>query len=104
MIDEETAVSHFTQMVKRYAQDRAQNVERGLETPRLAALLVQKYGRGVVDAIIYVFDNARAADPVWRVLDAETAKIDPDWRAHDRDRWEGRPADLVTNNKLEAGN
>lgn len=94
-MDEQFAIERLVQQVKEYAAGRAKDVARGAETPRLAALLVQKYGRGVVDAVATVFDSPRAADPVARVVDDEAAKIDPLWREHDRERWAGRPADVV---------
>ncbi len=94
-MDEQIAIERLVRQVKDYAEGRAKDVARGAETPRLAALLVQKYGRGIADAAALIFDNFRAADPIWEVLDAETAKIDPLWREHDKERWAGRPADVV---------
>ncbi len=93
-MDEQFAVEHLIGQVKEYARGRASDVERGAETPRLAALLLQKYGRGVVDAVSTIFESRRAADPIMRVVDEETARIDPGWREHDRARWTARPADL----------
>ena len=59
-MDRKIAVERLIQQVKDYANGRAKDVARGAETPRLAALLVQKYGRGVVDAIATAFDDPRA--------------------------------------------
>ncbi|MEO9332761.1 MULTISPECIES: hypothetical protein [Gammaproteobacteria] len=94
-MDRKIAVERLIQQVKDYANGRAKDVARGAETPRLAALLVQKYGRGVVDAIATAFDDPRAADPISRVVDDETARLDPLWREHDRERWAGHPADVI---------
>lgn len=94
-MDEQIAVERLVQQVKNYASGRAKDVARGAETPRLAALLVQKYGRGVIDAVATIFDSPRAADPISEIVDDETAKIDPLWRDHDKERWAGRPADVV---------
>lgn len=94
-MDEQIAVERLVQQVKDYASGRAKDVARGAETPRLAALLVQKYGRGVIDAVATIFDSPRAADPISEIVDDETAKIDPLWRDHDKERWAGRPADVV---------
>ncbi len=94
-MDENLAVEALSRALKNQANGRASDVERGAETPRLSALLLQKYGRGLIDAVQIIFDNRRAADPLSELLDAETAKIDPDWRDHDRDRWAGSPADVV---------
>ncbi len=53
-MDENVAVERLLQQVKEYANGGASDVARGAETPRLAALLVQKYGRGVVDALAVI--------------------------------------------------
>ncbi|MCL4182084.1 MAG: hypothetical protein KJ011_01395 [Burkholderiaceae bacterium] len=91
----EQAVEQLVQQVRDYADGRAKDVARNAETPRLAALLLQKYGRGVIDAVATIYGSPRAADAIGRALDEETVRIDPDWREHDRERWAGRPADVV---------
>ena len=83
-MDEQTAVALLTEKVREYAQARQQDVARGAERPRLAALLVQKYGRGIVDAVALLYDSPKVSDPISRVIDEETAIIDPDWRENDR--------------------
>jgi hypothetical protein len=88
-------VESLVREVREYAAGRASDVARGAETPRLAALLLQKYGLGVAKAVEVIFDNPRVADPIIAVLDEETAKIDLDWREHDRERWAARPADVA---------
>lgn len=92
---QENSILMLVEHVRDYARSRANDVARGAETPRLAALLVQKYGRGVTDAAAIIFDDRRAADPVGAVVDEEASKIDPDWKTHDRERWAARPADIV---------
>lgn len=94
-LDREAAIASTVERVREYARGRRADVERGLETPRLAALLVQKYGRGAVETVQTIFDNNRDADAVQRAVDAETARIDPSWREHDRERWTWRPADVA---------
>ncbi len=94
-MDETFAIERLVLQVREYASGRAKDVARGAETPLLAALLLQKYGRGVVDAVAMIFDNPRVADPISRVLDEETAVIDPLWREHNRHRWAARPADVA---------
>lgn len=94
-MDEEKIVERLVQQVKDYADGRATDVARGAETPRLAALLVQKYGLGMVHAVTTIFGTPRAADRIYKATDDETAKIDPRWREHAQERWNGRPADVV---------
>jgi hypothetical protein len=92
------AVEKLAREVKEFAAGRASDVERGAETPRLAAMLLQQYGRGVVAAVGVIYESPRIADPIQTLLDEETAKIDPLWKEHARERWDGRPADVVVSN------
>lgn len=94
-MDAKRAVESLVREVREYAAGRASDVARGAETPRLAALLLQKYGLGVAKAVAVIYDSPRVADLVVAVLGEETAKIDPDWREHDRERWDARPADVA---------
>ncbi len=95
-LDEQLAVERLVSRVRQYAAGRANDVARGAETPRLAALLLQKFGRGVAETVAEIYGSPRAADPIDTVVDEEVAKIDPLWREHDRERWAGRPADVVS--------
>lgn len=94
-MDREQATERLVQQVRVYAEGRAKDVARGAETPRLAALLLQKYGQGVIDAVTAIYDTPRAADAISRALDEATQKIDPQWQEHNRERWAARPADVV---------
>lgn len=76
-MNEQMTVDRLVQQVKDYASGRAKDVVRGAETPRLAGLLLQKYGRGMVDAVVTIFDDLRSADAISKVVDDETTKIDP---------------------------
>lgn len=81
--------------IKDYAKSRESDIKRGAEAPRLAALLLQKYGEGIIEAVSVILDTPRAADAIQNVLDEETLKIDPEWQEHGKERWKGRPADIV---------
>lgn len=100
-MDKQVTIERLVRKVKEYAAGRTKDVKRGAETPRLAALLVQKYGRGLCDATVEIFEDFRAADPISAAVDAETAKIDPLWREHNEERWAGRPADVLASPRLE---
>ncbi|WP_263356648.1 hypothetical protein [Acidicapsa ligni] len=76
--------------IRQYAEGRRKDVARGAETPELAALLVQKYGYGVLKGVRIALGRAISHD----VLDEEVAKIDPDWREHMHQRWAARPAEV----------
>ncbi len=95
MLDEAVAVERLVSQVNKYAQGRANDVARGAETPRLAVLMLQKYGRGLIEAVSEIYGSPRAADPISQTLDAESEKSDPSWREHDKARWAARPADLA---------
>lgn len=94
-MNEQFSIEALVREVQHYAEDRRSDVARGAETPRLAALILQKYGLGMAKAAAVIFDSPRAADSIMTVLDEETAKIDPNWRDNARLRWAARPADLL---------
>jgi hypothetical protein len=78
--------AQLIQMVHDYAAQRQQQVTHGRESPELAALLVQKYGYGVVDAV-QVLGDAQTAARVLQAVDAVVTAIDPQWGAHAQQRW-----------------
>ena len=43
-MNEQIAIELLVREVQKHASGRSRDVERGAETPRLAALLLQKYG------------------------------------------------------------
>ena len=94
-MDEQIILERLAQQVRNYALHRTRDASKGLETPRLAALLVEKYGRGVADTVATIFDNPSSTDFISKIVDKETAKLDPLWREHARERWAGRPSDVV---------
>lgn len=94
-MDQIFAVNMLIRQVEEYAASKIGDVARGSETPRLAALLMQKYGRGIVDAVALVYDNPRIADPISKAVDEAISEIDPAWREHDRDRWAGFRSDVT---------
>lgn len=81
--------------IKEYAKGRTRCVEMGLETPKFAALLLQKYGYGIADAGYVLRDNGIDISCLYKIVDEEVGKIDSNWREHAKERWEGKPADIV---------
>ncbi|WP_321967207.1 hypothetical protein [Burkholderia cepacia] len=76
--------------IRRYAAGRRENVERGAETRCLAALLVEKYGDGIVKAFeIAGFDTALRTE-----IDHAVREIDPKFEEHRKIRWEAQPAGI----------
>lgn len=101
MITEQQALEYVAEIERRFkdklieeAEGRKNDVKRGAETPRLAALMLQKYAKGLTDAVSLFADSVRAADNIYKLADLLIAEIDPDWREHDKQRWNARPADL----------
>ncbi|WP_026431863.1 hypothetical protein [Paracidovorax oryzae] len=94
-MDQKFTINLLIRQVEEYAAGKIGDVARGSETPRLAALLMQKYGRGIVDAVAVVFDDPRIADPISTAVDEATSEIDPAWREHDRERWAGFRSDVT---------
>jgi hypothetical protein len=94
MMSEQDAVREAITLIQKYGSDRAKAVSDGLETMRLAALLVQKYGVGVAD-LIGQLHGTFAKTYVTAACDRVVESIDPEWRENGRKRWSAKPADLA---------
>lgn len=88
-MDESQALEQVARQTKDHAKRLAEDVVRGVSTPRLAARLLMEYGRGVIDAVTLIYDSPRAMDAIGHVLDKEMTKMDPDWRNHHSDSGAG---------------
>lgn len=93
-MEEALIVERAIILVRDFAMARARDVARGVESVRLAGLLVQKYGYGVTDSVAEVLGSKSAASSIRRAVDELVAGIDPKWREHAIERWSLRPADL----------
>lgn len=78
------------QEVRDYARGRAGDVERGAETPALAALQVANFAWGVSKAMAIVGVDA----DVVRIADELVREIDPEFEANRKARWAATPAGL----------
>jgi hypothetical protein len=94
MMSEQDAVREAITLIQKYGSDRAKAVSDGLETMRLAALLVQKYGVGVADLIGQLHGTFAKAE-ITAACDRVVEAIDPEWRENGRKRWAAKPADLA---------
>ncbi|ACK98573.1 MULTISPECIES: hypothetical protein [Bacillus cereus group] len=94
-MEQKIIIEMLIKKIREYANGRRNDVARGAETPRLAALLLQKYGIGMIDAVSTIYESPRVADDIFKVLDLETAKIDPNWIEHNKERWKAKPADIT---------
>ncbi len=81
--------------IRRYASNRLSDVARGAETRALAALMVEKFGEGIVKAAHLL--RAEAACELEREIDRLVREIDPEYRTHLQYRFEARPAGLAIN-------
>ncbi|MFJ1470188.1 beta/alpha barrel domain-containing protein [Massilia orientalis] len=76
-----------------YAAKRKNDVRRGAETPELAALLVEKYGEGLVKALHIAEDLLDVSASRLRAeVDRLVLEIDPDAEENRKRRWASRPA------------
>jgi hypothetical protein len=88
-------VGALIEEIQRYAGNRAQDVARGAETPALAALMVEKFGEGLVKAG-YLLGLERA-DELKHEIDRLVREIDVQYPTHLQYRFEARPAGLAIN-------
>jgi hypothetical protein len=83
--------------IQRYAGKRVHDVTRGAETPALAALMVEKFGEGLVKAGYLL--GVERADALRHEIDRLVREIDSEYPAHLQCRFEARPAGLAINGK-----
>ncbi|MEM6483900.1 MAG: hypothetical protein AAF662_02780 [Pseudomonadota bacterium] len=84
--------------IRAYAQKRSGDVDEGLETPELAALLVEKYAMGIVEAGTLLTNILKLPSlDLTHVARDAVAKIDPQARKHRQRRWASRPAGINAN-------
>jgi hypothetical protein len=78
--------------LRSYAEGRKKDVDRGAETPALAALLVEKYAWGLATAVKLL---EFPAQNITAEADKLVAEIDPYFSENKRKRWAGRPAGIT---------
>ena len=83
----------LTNEIRRYAESRTHDVSRGAETPALAALMVEKFGEGLVKAgyLLGLECSAELEHEISRLI----REIDPYYPTHLQYRFEARPAGLA---------
>jgi hypothetical protein len=86
-------------LITAYAETKRNDIERGADSPRLAALMLLLYGRGVIEAAGLLLagrpaGEKSAIEPIWKVVEAEASALDPQWREEYQLRLKARPADL----------
>lgn len=69
------------------ARMRAAECQRGLETPELGGLIIQKYGYGMAAAVEILSEIIDQRLPGEVEHDAATELVDPSWRENMRRRW-----------------
>jgi hypothetical protein len=88
-------IKSLVQEVQRYAGKRLSDVARGLETPALAALMVEKFGEGLAKAAHLL--GAEGPGELEHEIDRLVREIDPQYSTHLQSRFEARPAGLAIN-------
>jgi hypothetical protein len=87
--------SALIEEIQRYAGNRVHNVARGAETPALAALMVEKFGEGLMKAAYLL--GGDCCNDLKREIDRLVREIDPQYPTHVQYRFEARPAGLAIN-------
>jgi hypothetical protein len=88
-------VSALIEEIQRYAGNRVNDVARGAETPALAALMVEKFGEGLMKAAYLL--GVERCDDLKHEIDRLVREIDPQYPTHVQYRFEARPAGLAIN-------
>jgi hypothetical protein len=85
------AESQILAHLRDYAKLRRNDIERGAESPAMAALLVEKYAEGMARSLgILGFPSK-----VQQLGDQLVRELDPAYDANRKARWEARPAALT---------
>jgi hypothetical protein len=90
-------VETLIEEIQRYAGKRAQDVTRGAETPALAALMVEKFGEGLIKASYLL--GIKRSDELKHEIDRLVREIDVHYPRHLQYRFEARPAGLAINGR-----
>ncbi|KZX73279.1 hypothetical protein A3715_15820 [Oleiphilus sp. HI0009] len=80
--------------VREYAHGRLDSVKRGLESPKLSALLLEKYACGFAQAIEEIDRDLSSQSQITRLADELCLEIDPDFIENRKRRWDVKPSDL----------
>ena len=82
--------------INEYAQGRESDIKRGAETPKLAALLVEKYVWGAHETLNQMEEIGlkSISEEILKEGDSLCYSMDPDFDNHRKMRWAARPADL----------
>lgn len=83
--------------IRRYADERKSDVARGVETPALAALMVEKFGEGMGKLLSAI---ASLDGSFMKEVDKLVHEIDPDYSKHRQSRLDARPAGLAINGEV----
>lgn len=83
--------------IQEYANGQKSDIKRGAETPRLAALLLEKFVYGMAKGFKQFEDGETIAiaNDLIVLGDKLCLEIDPDFKQNRKARWDARPADLV---------
>ncbi|AMM16809.1 MAG: hypothetical protein M3O74_16980 [Pseudomonadota bacterium] len=81
--------------MQRYACARIHDVQRGAETPAFAALMVEKFGEGLMKAGYLL--KVERFDALTHEIDRLVREIDAHYPTHLQYRFEARPAGLAIN-------
>lgn len=89
----------ITAKILKYAENRMDNINRGLETPRLAALLVEKYVLGCHETLYSLEEIGlkTISNEILKIGDSICNSIDPNFNENKKKRWATKPADLNIN-------
>ncbi len=74
----EIAKDRLLRKLSDYANARKRDVDKGLETAKLAGVFVQKYGYGLCDGFNEIFEGQVGL--TYSDVDRAVASIDPDWK------------------------
>jgi hypothetical protein len=91
-MNSEMVLESFINALKEYSSGRLDAVRKGLESMELSALLLEKYGYGIIKAaqILEISDSNR----LYKELDKLLLSIDPNVKENRKKRYSTAPTEL----------
>ena len=93
--DTQTQLEQLQLKLQDYYYSRRDAVEKGLESSKLSALLLEKYALGLADAAGVIFwDSVTESRAISSMGQQLCYRLDKDFDANRRKRYETHPSDL----------
>lgn len=89
-VDRSQYIKRLFSRLEFFVREHRKKVDQGEETPHMAGLLVQQYGKGLLDAADVLFNEMHIDQATLRgfqqTVQQAVSRVDPYWKEHQRER------------------